>query len=209
MFYFDTLPKIATPDENGNAILMTNLIARARLIEQLQNNPMLFYEYAIQEGDTPEIVAEKYYGDPYRYWIVLLSNELLNPLWDWPLSEQMFLDYINTKYKTDAEAENKTPFEYTNTTVYQYRKILTTKNFESDIENITTLPINLTQYNALTPSSTNYNLPDGACNVSITKELVTIYDYEKELNEAKTQIKLLNATYVADFEASFRNLMGA
>lgn len=209
MFYFDTLPKIITPDENGNAIILTNLIARARLIEQLQNNPMLFYEYAIQEGDTPEIVAEKYYGDPYRYWIVLLSNELLNPLWDWPLSEQMFLDYINTKYKTDAEAENQTPFEYTNTTVYQYQKIVTTKNFESGVENITTLSINQTEYNALTPSSTNYNLLDGGCNVTIAKQIITLYDYEKNLNEDRTQIKLLNSAYVSEFESSFRNLMGA
>lgn len=209
MFYFDTLPKIITPDENGNPIVLTNLIARARLIEQLQNNPMVFYEYAVQEGDTPEIVAEKYYGDAYRYWIVLLSNELLNPLWDWPLSEQMFLDYIDTKYKTEAEAEDKTPFEYTNTTVYQYRKIVTTKNIESGIENISTLSINLSDYNSLTPSSTNYTLPDGVCNVSITKEIVTLYDYEQELNESKAQIKLLNSSYVADFEAAFRNLMGA
>lgn len=209
MFYFDTLPKIITPDENGNAIVLTNLIARARLIEQLQNNPMIFYEYSIQEGDTPEIVAEKYYGDPYRYWIVLLSNELLNPVWDWPLSEQMFLHYINTKYKTEAEAEDKTPFEYTNTTVYQYRKIVTTKNIESGIENITTLSINLADYNSLVPSTTNYNLPDGLCTVSISKEIITLYDYEQELNESKAQIKLLNASYVADFEAAFRNLMGA
>ena len=119
MFYFNTLPKIITPDENGNPILLTNLITRARLVDELRNNPMLFYEYAIQEGDTPEIVAEKYYGDPYRYWIVLLSNELLNPLWDWPLSDQMFLEYIDTKYKTDAEAEDKTPFavSYTHLTL--------------------------------------------------------------------------------------------
>ena len=209
MFYFDTLPKIITPDENGNSIVLTNLIARARLIEQLQNNPRIFYEYSIQEGDTPEIVAEKYYGDPYRYWIVLLSNEFLNPLWDWPLSEQMFLDYINTKYKTEAEAEDKTPFEYTNTTVYQYRKIVTTKNNESGIENITTLSINLSDYNSLTPSSTNYTLPDGVCTVSITKEIVTLYQYEQELNESKAQIKLLNSSYVADFEVAFRTLMGA
>ena len=96
------------PDENGNSILLTNLVTRARLIEQLQNNPMLFYEYAIQDGDTPEIIAEKYYGDPFRYWIILLSNELLDPLWDWPLSDAMLLEYIDTKYATEAEDANET-----------------------------------------------------------------------------------------------------
>lgn len=209
MFYFNTLPKIITPDQNGYSIFLTNLVARAKLIEQLKDNPMLFYEYAIQEGDTPEIVAEKYYGDPYRFWIVLLSNELLNPLWDWPLSDNMFLDYINTKYETDAEAENETPFVYTNTTVYQYQKIITTKNSDSGIENITKVPMTLTQYNALTPSITNFDLLDGPATVSITKKIITIYDYESELNDNKRQIKLLNSGYVTNFENSFKTLMEA
>lgn len=209
MFYFNTLPKIIMPDQNGYSIILTNLIARARLIEQLKNNPMLFYEYAIQEGDTPEIVAEKYYGDPYRFWIVLLSNELLNPLWDWPLSDKMFLDYIDMKYETEAEAEGETPFQYTNTTVYQYQKIVTTKNSDSRIENITKLPITLAQYNALTPSSTSYTLPDGLATVSITKEIITLFDYESDLNDNKRQIKLLNSEYVMDFENSFKALMEA
>ena len=156
-----------------------------------------------------KIVAEKYYGDPYRFWIVLLSNELLNPLWDWPLSDNMFLDYINTKYETDAEAENETPFVYTNTTVYQYQKIITTKNSDSGIENITKVPMTLTQYNTLTPSITNFDLLDGSATVSITKKIITIYDYESELNDNKRQIKLLNSGYVTNFENSFKTIMEA
>ena len=85
MFYFNTLPKIITPDQNGIPILMTNLLARAKLIDELKDNTMLFYSYLIKDGDTPEIIADKYYGDPYKYWIVLYSNNLLDPLWDWPM----------------------------------------------------------------------------------------------------------------------------
>ena len=36
MFYFNTLPKLLTPDQNGNYILMTNILTRAKLIEELQ-----------------------------------------------------------------------------------------------------------------------------------------------------------------------------
>ena len=66
MLYFNTLPKVITPDQNGNYILMTNILTRATLIEELQNNPMLFYTYNIQDGDTPEIIAEKYYNETYN-----------------------------------------------------------------------------------------------------------------------------------------------
>ena len=207
MFYFNTLPKIITPDENGNSILLTNLVTRARLIEQLQNNPMLFYEYAIQDGDTPEIIAEKYYGDPFRYWIILLSNELLDPLWDWPLSDAMLLEYIDTKYATEAEDANETPFEYTNTTIYKYEKIITTTNSTSGQQNIVRVSITESQYNALSPSSTTFNLPDGSCTVDITKEQITIFDYEVQSNQNKRQIKILNASYATEFERVFQNVM--
>jgi len=208
MFYFNTLPKIITPDQNGNNILLTNLVARARLIDSLRDNPMLFYEYAIQEGDTPEIIAEKYYEDPYLYWIVLLSNELLDPLWDWPLDYVTFLSYIDSKYKTEAEDANQTPFEYTNTQIYQYQKIQTIKNLVSEEEKQTI--INLTQdaYNALSPSVTNYTLKDSTVStVTIEKKTITLFDYEFNLNESRRQIKLLNKDYVGDFETAFRSLM--
>lgn len=209
MFYFNTLPKIITPDENGNSIILTNLVTRARLIEQLQNNPMLFYEYAIQDGDTPEIIAEKYYGDPFRYWIILLSNEIFDPLWDWPLSDQMFLQYIDTKYATEAEDAGQTPFEYTNTTIYKYEKIITTTNSVSGDENVVKVSITQTQYNALSPSSTTFSLPDGICTIDITKEQITIFDYESDLNQSRRQIKILNNSYVDEMERVFKDVMGS
>ena len=65
MLYFDTLPKVLMRDQNGNRIILTNIMSRASILENLQNNSIVFYKYNIQEGDTPETVAHKYYGDPY------------------------------------------------------------------------------------------------------------------------------------------------
>ncbi len=73
MLYFNTLPKILTNDNKNNAIVLTNLLARAELVQNLMTNPLMFYDYDIQDGDTPDIVASKYYGDSYRYWLVLFS----------------------------------------------------------------------------------------------------------------------------------------
>jgi len=208
MLYFTSLPKIITPDQNGYPILMTNLLARASLIEKLINNPMIFYEYAIQEGDTPEIVAEKYYDDPFKYWIVMFSNQIFDPIWDWPMSYAVFLDYLNSKYATEAAAAAQTPYAYTNTTVYEYEKIITTKDYYSEVETIKKVPITLTDYNALTPSTTTYNIPDGTnCIVTITKTIVTIYEYEEELNESKRQIKLLNKDFAGSIENELFQLM--
>lgn len=209
MLYFDTLPKIITPDQNGQPILLTNIMIRAKLLEEFENNPMLFYQYSIQDGDTPEIIADKYYSDSYRYWIVLYSNRILDPLWDWPLDSNLFLNFINEKYATEAAAENKTPFEYTNTTVFAYQKVTKTTNLENLSENIIYTNLSQTQYNALVPSTNTYTIPNSpSCIVEITKRAVTIFDYEYELNENKRIIKILNNAFVSDFERAFEGAMG-
>ena len=208
MYYFKTLPKIITPDQNGYPILMTNLLARSTIVQELLNNPMQFYEYAIQEGDTPEIVAEKYYGDPFKYWIVLFSNQILDPVWEWPMAYATFLEYLDLKYATEAADADKTPFEYTNTTVYEYKKIITTIDVYTRTETIKDVSITQSDYNTLTESTTTYDIPGGtSCIVSITKNIVTLYDYEEELNESRRQIKLLNNTYAGEMERQLKVLM--
>jgi hypothetical protein len=208
MFYFNSLPKVVTPDQNGNSIVLTNILTRATLLEEFQNNPMLFYQYSIQDSDTPEIVAEKYYNSPYRYWIVLYSNNILDPLWDWPLRQEQLLDYINEKYKVEAESVSMTPFEYTNVTVYAYQKITKTTNLDNLTEN--TIYTNLTQsaYNSLSSSTQTFKIGDYSCKVEISKRIVTIFENEYEKNENKRIIKLLNSSYVPRFEKVFQTVMG-
>lgn len=213
MYYFKTLPKIITPDQNGYPILMTNLLARASMVQELLSNTLQFYEYAIQEGDTPEIVADKYYGDPFKYWIVLFSNQILDPVWEWPMSYASFLKYIDKKYATEAEDAGKTPFEYTNTTVYEYKKVITTTDVYTRTETIKEVSITQDDYNTLVESTVTYDIPDPPvangtqCIVSTTKTIVTLYDYEEQLNESRRQIKLLNNTYAGEMELQLRELM--
>jgi hypothetical protein len=45
--------------------------------------------------------------------------------------------------------------------------------------------------------------------VDISKRIVSIYDYEYELNERKRQIQIMNVAYVAEMEKRFEELMGA
>jgi hypothetical protein len=184
-------------------------MSRAKLIESLQNNPMVFYEYAIQEGDTPEIIAHKYYGDPYKYWIVLYSNQILDPVWDWPMDDQQLLDYLENKYKTDAEAAHETPLIYISTTVHHYEKITTTTNLSTDDSDTKNTIIDETTYNTLLPSNNTYQLSNGEyVKVEISKKIVTILEYERMANENKRQIKILNDEYAFRMEEQLKFVMG-
>ena len=179
MKYFDNLPKLVKTDAKGNSVLMTNLMARASVIPSLMKDPSVFYQYDIQDGDTPEIVASKYYDDPNRFWLVTYSNQILDPVWNWPMTYSQFLDYIDSKYEQDAADAGKTPYNYTKDTVYAYQKIInTTDNYTHDTtKNV--VSIDQSTYNTLIPSTTTYTLPDGeTCTIEITKNLVTLFDYE-------------------------------
>ena len=210
MLYFNTLPKVLTPDQNGNYILMTNILTRAKLIEELQDNPMLFYKYNIQDGDTPEIVAEKYYDDPYKYWIVLYSNQIMDPVWNWPLNYEQFLTYINSKYATEADDAGKTPYEYTNTTVYAYQQVITTIDSYSEISTEKIIPLDLSTYNSFMETNNTYTLPSGlTCSVRNTKRSVSLYDYEFDLNELKREIKVMDKNFVNQMEEQLKTVMSS
>lgn len=208
MLYFDTLPKIVTVDNSNNPVIATNLLSRASIIQNLLVNPALFYTYDIQDGDTPEIVASKYYGDPYRYWLVLFSNQILDPQWQWPLSSVQFESYMEDKYGALAAGNNQNMVAYTQTIVQEYRKIYT--SYDSTTANTTTINYTIDQntYTNLITGTQTVNLPSGAsCTITIEKTPIDLYTYEVEKNEAKRTINLINSIYAGQFEQQLDSLM--
>lgn len=197
MQYFSTLPKVVQFDSNLNSRVFTNLLARASIVPTLLDNPLIYYTYDIQDGDTPEIIANKYYGDVYRYWIVLYCNQLNDPLWDWPLSNQEFDIYMKDKY------QNLLP----NSTTHHYEKIVTQYDVSTLTTTVNTVNISQTEYSNLLETTKTYNLPTGQVTVTTSKKAVTYYEYELALNESKRSIKLLNKNYVDQLEKEFKNLM--
>ena len=200
MKYFNTLPKVVYTDESRVSRIYTNLLARVSIKPQLLNNPLVFYSYDIQESDTPEIIAHKYYGDVYRYWIVLYANQILDPQWNWPLTGEQFDSYIKDKYPT-TNVYN---------TIHHLEKIIT--QYDSATRTTTTniLVVDEDTYNfSIVEGTKTFTPSTGTVTITTSKRVVPIYTHEFELNESKRNIKLLNSQYVNQFETEFSNLMAA
>lgn len=198
MKYFDTLPKIITSDNNNNNIILTNLLARASVINSLLTDPLLFYTYDIQEGDTPEIIAHKYYDNMYRYWIVLMVNQIMDPQWDWPLSGNQFNSYIEDKYTTTNVYA----------TIHHYEKIITQYDSGTKTTTTNTLIIDENTYNYSVVEGTQIvTTATGTVTITTSKRAVSIYTHELETNESKRTIKLLNKSYVNEVESQLKDLM--
>ena len=65
---------------------------------KLKTNTLLYDTYDVKEGETPEMIAHKLYGDAKLHWIILLVNDITDRYHQWPMTGGQFLDYINDKY---------------------------------------------------------------------------------------------------------------
>lgn len=93
MSYFNRFPLV-----NYQGQLLVNLTRRAGIPESIKNNPSFFYEYHIDDSDTPEIIADKFYDDSSLAWVILQFNDIVNVYEDWPMSQYVLDRYINQKY---------------------------------------------------------------------------------------------------------------
>ena len=97
--YFDAFPVIpydAKGDLNFKDV--TNLLRRVGIRAKLKSNTLLYDTYDVKEGETPEMIAHKLYGDPELHWVILLINDITDRYHQWPMTGGQFIDYLNDKY---------------------------------------------------------------------------------------------------------------
>jgi hypothetical protein len=210
MKYFQSLPQILTSDYAGSNVVVTNVLTHPLIPANLLQNPLIFYSYDIKDIDTPESIANKYYGDPYRYWLVLFPNQIIDPQWNWPMNSNLFTDYMEDKYGEMAAANNQSVVAYTQSTIQSYIKKIQTTDDYSQNTTITLYTLDAAAYaNTTTYTNKTVNIGTYAATQSVTKYTQYIWDYEVQQNEAKRSIFLVNKQYVSSLESQFKALMRA
>jgi hypothetical protein len=105
--YFKKFPKI-TYDFiiNGEKEYrnVKDISRNVRFRLELLNNITLYDEYDIVDGETPEIIAEKIYGNAEYHWIVMLANQRFDYRKDFPLTQISLDSYIEDKYGDEADS---------------------------------------------------------------------------------------------------------
>ena len=112
--YFENFPKFAYDfDINGQrkVMIISDITRNVRFRKEVLSNIALYDEYDIKEGETPEIIAEKIYGNSEYHWIIMLANEKYDNIGDFPLTQTALTKYITDKYGAGNEYE---PHHYEN-----------------------------------------------------------------------------------------------
>lgn len=124
MAYFSYIPDvqwdnkpISYPFSESDFTVAKNFFRRYKLNEKIFDSSTYYTEYALQDGDRPDTVANQFYGNPFYDWILLLTNNTINPLFDWPMSEYELRKYAEAayedpyseivQYRTISEADQK------------------------------------------------------------------------------------------------------
>jgi len=112
--YFAKFPQIQYDILKGkysNFETVTNIFFRLGIIRDILSNTTSYYVLELEDGETPEILAEKVYEDSGAGWIILYANQIIDPQYEWPLEHRAFDKYIVEKYRnsaTEAKIESVT-----------------------------------------------------------------------------------------------------
>lgn len=174
-FYFENFPQVSYDlDKSGNPLSVTNLFLRYKIIDAFKKQKAVYYDYSVKDGERPDVIAAKYYEDASLDWVVLLTNNIVDPQFDWPLDNKAFTNYLVKKYGSIASAR-ETTHHYEQIT--QQQQVL----FDNTVIPEEFFEIDETTYNSLSSSE---------------KRIVTVYEYEERINESKRDIKILSEDFI-------------
>jgi hypothetical protein len=97
--YFSLFPTIFY-DAVGNSDpkIVTHLLKRVALHSKASESVALFDTYDVRNGETPEMIAHKYYDDAEYHWVILLVNNITDRYHQWPMNTRQFLAHLAERY---------------------------------------------------------------------------------------------------------------
>ena len=118
--FFEKFPFIGySIDSTGQVVSAVSILERAKIRESLESNGLIFYQYDVKDGETPEVIAAKLYGWSGYHWVVLFANNIIDPYYDWPMSYVNLMATIRKKYGT-PEVDG---LQYAYSTIKQYQDV--------------------------------------------------------------------------------------
>lgn len=98
-FLFKSYPTVPYEvKKNNKKETLTNITKKFMLSALANEQATVFYDYQVKDSDRPDALAYKYYGDATMDWLIFITNDIIDPLWDWPLTQRALDTYVKNKY---------------------------------------------------------------------------------------------------------------
>ena len=180
MSYFTQFPLIAYDVAgNKNYKLLPNILKRVKLRSGLRSGAFLFDNYDVKDGENPEDVAFKWFGDAQLHWVILMTNNITDRYYQWPLTQPQFQEHLEDKYGAGNE---DAVHHYENTQASGKTSSSGPNDFSHKVE---------------------VNSDDG------DPDIITNRQYEQRKQDEYRQIRLLDKKFLGVFVEEFENLIKA
>lgn len=228
MAYFEKFPKIVyTQDNYKTGQIVPDILRRTKFISELTENFAFFDEYDVKDGETPEIVADLFYNDPQLHWIILQTNEIIDPRFDWPLSTYDLRQFAEGKYANinathhyEDNSGNRVTANLVLKSGAQFGSIAVNDVLVNNTNvgvGVVTAKANTSHISVLTTSggfisgdqvklASNANVVANITSIIVTSGTpITNLNYESTENETKRRIKILKPEIIAEVIVDFES----
>jgi len=96
---------------NGQPVV--DITRRAVISNTTLLNPFIFYPSTINNSKRSDQLSRDYYNDPYREWLIFMTNQITDPYSQWYMDQAEFNDYMLQKYGSLTLPQQKVKY-YTN-----------------------------------------------------------------------------------------------
>ena len=95
---FQNFPNLQYTLNTGKVVTIKDFFRKAKVETSALDSVIEYQYYEILEGERPDIVAAKLYGDSDLHWTFFLVNDFDN-YYDWFMDFEVFENYIAEKYQ--------------------------------------------------------------------------------------------------------------
>ena len=189
--FFDIVPNIeydekpiSYPFSESDFVVAKNFFRRYKINDDVFQYAVFFKKYTIKDGERPETLAEKIYGNQFYDWIILLTNNMVNAQYDWP----------RTNYEIYKMVEEEFDDPYSEISHYKIKE--TIGHYQAGLH------VDKTFYDSTHKLNIN-----GSVQIKNGNEIaspITVAEYYQEENEKKREIYLLKSRYLESFVKDFK-----
>ena len=180
---YDEKP-ISYPFSESDFVVAKNFFRRYKVNENVFQYATFFKKYTIRDGERPETVAEKIYGNQFYDWVILLTNNMVNAQYDWPRSNYEMYKIVEEEF--DDPYSEISHYEIKETIGHYQAGLRVDKTFYDG-----THKLNI----------------DGSVQIKNGNEIaspITVAEYYQNENEKKREIYLLKPRYLESFVKDFK-----
>lgn len=170
--YFEKFPIISYSNSQ-----VVDITRRTTLLNKVFENPYVYYPYDLSDEERAEQLSARYYEDPFQSWILYLVNNIVDPYYEWYLTESQLYELSEKKYGSYFIAN---------------QKIKNYKNDWAGKENIS-----VSAYDALTVGMKKYWEPVYGVAENIVSYKRTEKDWTKNTNKIASYA-VSNTSFISD-----------